>query len=187
MNTIAVNLHQRGFDLFPGRALSQVIQHKQGAHEQGSRIGKAFSGDVWRSAVDSFKHGAVVADVRAGNDAEPANESSGEVAHDVTIKIGQQKHVELERIHDNLHAGVVHDEFFVLNFGKLGGHGANGAQEQAVRELHDVGLVDGVNLFAAVAARVIEAKAGDARGSPFGNDFQAFHNSRDYFVLEAGV
>ena len=93
----------------------------------------------------------------------------------------------MQRIHHHLHAGVVDDQFLVLNFRELRGHGADRAEEQAVRELHDVGFVDGMNFFAAVTASVIEGKAGNARGSPFGNDFQAFHNSGDHFVLEARV
>src|SRR5262249_32701764 len=62
-----------------------------------------------------------------------------------------------------------------------------GAQEQAVGHLHDIGFVDGVNLFAAVAFRVVERESGDASGSFLGDDFEAFHDARDDFMLETGV
>ena len=51
----------------------------------------------------------------------------------------------------------------VEDVGKALGDLAGAAEKQAVGELHDVGFVDGVNLFAAVLAGVLEGEFGDAR------------------------
>ena len=59
--------------------------------------------------MDGFKHGAIIANVGAGNYAQAAYEAGGEVTHHVAIEIGQQKHVKLQRVHHHLHAGVVND------------------------------------------------------------------------------
>ena len=61
------------------------------------------------------------------------------------------------------------------------------AQKKAVGHLHDVGLVDTVDLPAFVLARVVEGEAGDAGTSLFGDDLQTFDDARHYFVLDAGV
>ena len=60
-------------------------------------------------------------------------------------------------------------------------------KKQAVGELHDVGFVDGVNFLAAVFLGVLEGELGDAGGGDFGDDFQAFDDAGNDFVLEAGV
>ena len=64
---------------------------------------------------------------------------------------------------------------------------ARAAQEEAVGELHDVGLVDGVDFFAAMLAGVLEGKLGDARGAFFGDDLDGFNDAGNDFVLQADV
>jgi len=48
---------------------------------------------------------------------QAAHKPRCQIAHDVTIKIRQQEHVKLQGIHHDLHAGVINDEFFVLDKG----------------------------------------------------------------------
>ena len=164
-----------------------MIEHHDRAKEQGSGVGEAFPGNVGRGAVDGFKHGGFVADVGAADDAEAADQAGGEIAHHVAVKIGQQQHVELLRIQNNLHASVIDDEFFVLDFGILRGDVTDALEKEAVRELHDVGFVDGVNFFAAFALGIFEGEMRDLRGGFFSDDFEAFDNAGDDFVFEAGV
>ena len=94
----------------------------------------------------------LVADVAAGDYAEAADQAGSKIAHHVAVKIGQKQHVKLLRVQDHLHAGVVHDHFFVFDFLVMLGDGADGFQKQAIGKLHDIGFVDGVNFFAAVFA-----------------------------------
>src|SRR2546426_8414968 len=49
---------------------------------------------------------------------------------------------------------------------------------RSVGELHDVGFVNGVNLFSAMPARVLKREPGDPRRSLFGDDLQTLYHSR---------
>ena len=107
------------------------------------------------------------AEVGAGDEAEAADEGRAEIADDVAVEIFKQQRVVLVGIHDKLHAGVVDDVLAVINLGKSFGHFAGAAQKEAVGQLHDVGFVDGVNLFAAVLAGVFEGKLARCGSSLF--------------------
>src|SRR5882762_8227190 len=96
----------------------------------------------------SFENRAVIAQVGAGYKSEAADECRAQVGNNIAVKVFHHQHVVLIRIHHQLHASVVHDVFAVGDLGKALGHGAAAAQEQSVRQLHDVGLVDGVDFLA---------------------------------------
>ena len=55
------------------------VEHKEpdAAQEQGSWVCEALAGNVGRGAVDGFKHGRLVAEVSAANDAETADQTGG--------------------------------------------------------------------------------------------------------------
>ena len=67
------------------------------------------------------------------------------------------------------------------------GDDAAAAQEQPIRQFHDVGFVDGMNLFALVLAGVLEGKTRNAGRSLLGNDLDAFNHPGHDFMLDAGV
>ena len=71
--------------------------------------------------------------------------------------------------------------------GNFDGHFAAALQEQAVAQLHDVGLVDGHHLLAALAACPFEGGARDLRRGFLGDDLQALHHAGDDFVLQTGI
>ncbi len=108
-----------------------------------------------------------LAEVRAGRDAEAADQSGGEVGDDVAVQVRQHHHVVLLGPLDELHAHVVRDPVVELDVGVLGGDLARDAQPETVGELHDVRLVHRRDLLAAHPARVVErelehpARAGD--------------------------
>lgn len=183
----AVDFFEGGFDAAGGGALAEMVEHHDAGEDEGGGVGEALTDDVGGRAVNGLEHGGLLADVGAADDAEAADEAGGEIAHHVAVKIGEKEHVKLLRIQNDLHAGVVHDEFFVFDFGVLRGDGADGFEEEAVRKLHDVGFVDGVDFFAALALGVFEGEVRDLRGCSFRNDFQAFDDSGNDFVFEAGV
>ena len=183
----AVDGFQGGFDAASGGAFAEMIEHHDAAHQEGGGIGEALAGDVGRGAVDGFKHGGIVAEISAADNAEAADQTRGEIAHDVAIEIGEKKHVVLLGLQNHLHAGIVDDELFVFDVGIVGGDGANRLEEQAVRKFHDVGFVDGGDFFAAFAFGVFKGELCDARGGALGDDFQAFDDAGNDFVFEAGV
>ena len=63
--------------------------------------------------MNGFEDRVVLAQVGARHDAEAADEACAEVRHDVAVQIWQEQHVELLGVHDEVHAGGVHDAFFV--------------------------------------------------------------------------
>ncbi len=67
------------------------------------------------------------------------------------------------------------------------GHAAATAQEQPIRQLHDVGLVNGVDFLALILSGILESKFRDARRSLLRDDLQAFHHTGDDLVLQPGV
>src|SRR5207253_3888650 len=138
---------------------TQMSQHQQGGTDYCCGVGDVFSGDVRRRAMYSLEDGAVVANIRAGNESQSADKSGAEVGDDVPIKVFHQQHVVLVGIHDQLHASVIHDVLAIGDLGILLGNVAGAAQKKAIREYHEVGLVNGVDPLALVLARIFEGKA----------------------------
>ena len=88
---------------------------------------------------------------------ESAHQAGRQIGNDVAVEVRHHQQVEGLRAHHQLHAGVVHDQFVVLNIRKMRRHFAAALQKQAVAQLHDVGLVNGGHFLAALAARILEA------------------------------
>src|SRR5208337_12615 len=139
-----------------------MVQHQDCAQDERGGIRQSLACNVRRSAVHSFKNSAIVANISARHNSQAADEACTKIADDVPIKIGEQQNVELPGIDDELHAGVIDDQFFVLDVLVSFRDRANGTQEQSVTEFHDVCLVNRVNLLAAVLARVFKRKFGYA-------------------------
>ena len=59
------------------------------------------------------------AEVRGADDAEPADQAGAQIRHDVAVEVRQHQHVELLRVHHQLHAGGVDDPLVVGDVGVL--------------------------------------------------------------------
>ena len=81
-------------------------------------------------------------------------------------------------VHHKLHAGVIDDVLGIDDLGKTSSDFAGAVEKEPVSQLHDVRLVDGVNLLAAKLARIIEGKLRDAGRTLFGDDLQALRDAR---------
>jgi hypothetical protein len=101
-------------------------------------------------------------EVAARREAEAADQAGAEVRDDVAVEVGTDEHVVLLGPLDELHREVVHDAVFELHVAVFLGDLARDAQEEAVRELHDVRLVDRGHLAAAVLAGIVEGELDDA-------------------------
>ena len=100
-----------------------------------------------------------------GRHAEAADEARAQVADDVAVQVRQHEHVVQLRLLHELHAHVVDDAVLELDLALVVGRDRPAAlEEQAVGQLHDVGLVDRGDLAAAVGDRVLEGEAGDPLG-----------------------
>src|SRR5579875_244841 len=113
----AVDFLNRQANVVGGVLLAEVAQHENARAQHRRGIGEIFTGDVGRGAVYSFEDGALVTKVRSRHQAQPADKGRAQVGDDVAVEIFQQQYVVLIGIHDELHAGVVHD---VLAVGDLG-------------------------------------------------------------------
>lgn len=166
----------------------QVVQHVDGRVQHGEGIREVLAGDG-RSGVASsrFEDGVMFAVVPAGQQAGPADEPADDVGRDGSVQVGGQQHIELVRVGHELHAGVVDDHVVVLDVGILLGDPAGRLEEAAVRNLHDVGLVNGRDLLASVAARVLEGVAGESFGGLDGDDFHRLDDALHALVLQHGV
>ena len=82
-----------------------------------------------------------------------------------------------------MHAGVIHDVLAVGDFRKFLGDFPRAPQKQAIGHLHNVRLVNGMDLLALIFARVFESELRDARRRLLRHDLQAFHHPGHDFVF----
>ncbi len=103
-------------------------------------------------------------------------------------RFGQHQHVvQLGLLHE-LHAHVVDDPVLELDPARVvGGDRPARLQEEAVRQLHDVRLVDGRDLAPAVGDGVVEGEPGDPLRGGAGDDLDALGGVGADHVLDPGV
>src|SRR5437762_7095854 len=113
--------------------------------------------------MDGLENSALMSEVRSRHEPKSADESGAQVRNDVTVEVLHEQNVVLIWIHHQLHAGVVDDVLAIRNLRIFLRNIPRAAQEESVRQLHDVGLVDGMNLLAMILACVFKCKTGNAR------------------------
>ena len=114
-------------------------------------------------------------------------DSHGDILYDGAIEIGHDHDIELLGGLDQLHRGVVDDHLLVLQMGILFGHLPASLQKQAITYLHDIGLVNGSDLFPAGETGELEAVVGDLETGLHGGDLDGLDHSRVDFVLDPRV
>src|SRR6266702_1041346 len=184
---ITINLLQSVADLQGSIELADMAKHEKSAPNHSGGIGDIFACDIRRRAMNGLKYRTAIAEIRAWNKAEASHESGAQVGNDVAVKVFHHQHVVLIRIHDQLHAGVVYNVLAVGNLRIFLRYIARATEKKTIRQLHDIGFVDGVNLLALILASVFKSKAGDAIGSLLGDDLQTLHNARNNFVFKSGI
>ena len=152
-------------------------------------VGLALSCPAMSGAVPwtASKIARVVAEVRPGDDPEPADEPGRQVRDDVSVEVLEEQDVEGLGVHDQAHARGVDDAVVGRDVRILLGDAAEAVEKEAVGELHDVGLVNGRHAPAAVAPRVLEGEPRDPRGRHLGDDLERLDDPRHDDVLEAAV
>ena len=122
------------------------------ASSSASGLAIALAGNVWRRAVHRFEDRGLLADIGAGRHAEAADQARHLVGQNIAEEIGGHDHIELPRVHHELHGAgiddtIVHrDPAFIF----LGDVAAN-FEENAGQRLQHVGLVNDGDLLAAMA------------------------------------
>mmetsp|Transcript_9968 Transcript_9968/g.24912 ORF Transcript_9968/g.24912 Transcript_9968/m.24912 type:complete len:214 (-) Transcript_9968:516-1157(-) len=163
---------------------AHVAQQHDARQRQRGGVGQVLARNVGRGAVHSLRQAHVVqANVGGGREAQAANEAGAQVGDDVAVQVGHDQHIKLGRVAHQLHARVVHNQLVVLDLGVLLAHLAAALQEQAVRLLHDVGLVHRAHLLAVVLLGVLEGKLRNTQRCLAGDDLQRLHHARHHLVL----
>ena len=133
------------------------------------RVGLVQAGVLGRRAVDRLEDRRLGPDVGARRDAEAADQPGRQVADDVAVEVRQDQDVVELGLLDELHAHVVDDAVLELDPALVLGRDRPAAlEEEPVGQLHDVGLVDGGHLVAAVGDRVLEGDTGRSAPTPRG-------------------
>ena len=162
---LADDLGDRALEAVGRLLLLEVPQHQHPREHLRHRIDLVLPGVLRRGAVRRLEDRDSLAEVRARREPEPADHPGAEVRDDVAVQVRQDEHVVLLRPLHELHAHVVDDAVVELDVVVLLGDLACDAQIEPVRELHDVRLVDGRDLAAAVAACVVERELDDPAGA----------------------
>lgn len=92
------------------------------------------------------------------NNASTADETGREVVDDGAVQVRHDHHVELVRVRDELHAGVVDNHILRLDHRVQLRDLSESPEEEAVALLHDVRLVDARDLLSAVSKSEVESE-----------------------------
>ena len=167
---------------------TKVPQQHGTTEKHSSGVGLVLALDVETDvSAAGLEDGDLATHVAAGDDTGATDEGGANVGQDATVQIRHDHDVELLGAGDGLHGGVVDNHVVDLEGGVVLGGLVEGAAEQTVGELHDVGLVDAGDLAAAVGEGEGEGELGDALGLGAGDDLEGLDDAGDTLVLEAGV
>ena len=168
---------------------THVTQHHDGAEQKGGGVRLLLASDIRGGAVDGLEDGDLVTHVAGGGEAEAADEAGAHVGEDVAVEVGHDEDLVVvgDGVGGHAQAGVVEELGVELDVGVLAGDLAGGVEEEAVRELHDGGLVDDADLLAADLLGVLEGEAEDALGGGAGDELDGLHDAVDDLVLDARV
>merc|ERR1719317_349657 len=129
----------------------QVVQHVSTSIQHGAGVGPVLPTQSGACVPCSrLKYCVPWSNIRAGYNTRASYQTAYEVAHDGPVQIGQDHHIKLPGVGDQLHTTVVDDHLLVLNVWVILGHSLAHLQEQAVSHLHDVCFVNQCNFSSLV-------------------------------------
>src|SRR5262245_26061192 len=96
---------------------AQILEHEYGREYHRGWVCRVLTGNLRRTPMDGLKDGAVSPEVGAWYQAQSSNQPRSQIADDIPVEILQQHDVKLPGIEHHLHAGVVHDQLFILDLG----------------------------------------------------------------------
>ncbi len=139
--------------------------------------------------MNRLEHRVVIADVRAWNHTEPADEPCAKVAQHVAIEILEKKHVELRRVLHELHTTRIDDHFFILDVTEsfIVVNLPCAPNEHAVGQLHDVGFVHHGDFLPAAVASVLKRPSRDTLRRRLGRHLEAGHDALGNLVFDSAV
>jgi hypothetical protein len=167
---------------------TEVAEQHGAAENHSSGVGLVLALDVKTDVTAAgFENSNIPTHVAARNNARAAYKGSANVGQNATVQIGHDHDIELLRLAHALHGGVIDDHVIGLDGRVLLGHLVEGLAEQAVGQLHDVGLVDARHLLAVVGHGEGEGEPRDALRLGARDDLERLDDAGDGLVLEAAV
>lgn len=168
---------------------THVPEHHDGREEEGGGVGLVLASDIGSGAVDGLEDGDLVTHVTRGSETETANETGAHVGEDITVEVGHDEDLVVvgDGVGGHAQAGVVKELGIELDVGVFAGDALGGAKEEAVRELHDGGLVDDADLVAANLLGVLEGEAEDALRGLAGDELNGLDDAVNDLVLDTRV
>lgn len=183
------DLQGGALDLVGEAVQGHVTEHLNRGEEEGRRVGLVLASDIGSGTVDSLEDRGIATNVAGGGEAETTDETSAHIGENITVQVGHD-HDSVSKdagVLDNLQAGTIQKQIVELDLGELAGNLLARGQEETIRQLHDVGLVDGSDTVAASVLGVVESIAGAAVGSFLGDQLDGLDNAINDLVLNAGV
>lgn len=167
---------------------AKVSQEHAAAENHGSGVSLVLALDVKTDVTAAgLEDGNLTAHVAAGDDTGATNQGGTNVGQDASVQVRHDHDVKLLRAGNSLHGGVVDNHVVDLEGGVLLGGLVEGAAEQTVGQLHDVGLVDAGDLFAAVGEGKGKGELGNALRLCAGDDLERLDDAGHALVLQARV
>lgn len=167
---------------------AEMSEHENTGKKHGGGVGLVLALDIETNVTAAgLEESNVVTHVAAGDDTGATDESGTNVGEDGAVQVGGDEDVKLLGPADALHGGVVDNHVVDLEARVALGDLVEGASEETVGKLHDVGLVNASNLVALVRLGEVESEAGDALRLLAGNDLEGLDDARHALVLEARV
>lgn len=167
---------------------TKVAQQHAATKNHGGGVGLVLALDVETDvSATGLEDGDLTAHVAARDNTGAADQGGTNVGQDATVQVGHDHDVELLGAGDGLHGGVVDNHVVDLEGRVLLCGVVEGAAEEAVGELHDVGLVDAGDLGAAVGEGEGKGELCDTLRLGAGDDLEGLDDAVDALVLEARV
>src|SRR3989454_5871419 len=160
-------LHDRRFDR-PAQPLARlqladVIEHHRGREHLRRWIGDPLPRDVGGRAMHRLEDSRVRADVGPGGESKATDQSCRFVGEDIAEQVGRHDDIELLRLDDELHGGVVDDLVVRRNRSRvLFGDASCDLEKEAGGGFQNVCLMDNGHLLTAVYFGIFERSLRDA-------------------------
>jgi hypothetical protein len=137
-----------GFQMRSHFGFLEPVEHQLGGQEHRDRVNLVLAGVFRRRAVCRFKHGVVVAEIRAGREAESADKTCAQIADDVAEHVFRYQHRVILRILEHPHADGVDVRVVGANVGIIFGHVAETTHHQTAGLAQHIWFLDQRNAFA---------------------------------------
>lgn len=167
---------------------SHVAKHHRGGEDEGSGVGNVLTSNIETDVTGSgLEDGDLLSKVGTRDDTRSSDETASNVSDDVSVQVGGDEDVKLTRVGDKLHASVINNHLVELDVRVLLGDATSSIEEKTVGHLHDVGLVDGMDLLATVGLGVFESETSDLLRLFSSSNLQRLDNTRNSLVLQTRI